>query len=182
MIGAVTAEPSGTLQIILQCGALGLLALLLVGIFLLLKLGVPVAKDFLLGLVGTMGEQGKTLVALRSDMASGQGAAIARIDLVETKMGAKLSESHALLERRISEEASRLESVIRERASNTGDELAETAKAAVDSAVARVQSGDFQPLRDDDARTTATATPARGFAPVLRRDAVAPAPPRRGAT
>jgi hypothetical protein len=170
------AEPTGTLQIILQAGALGLLALMLVGLFILLKLGVPVMKDFLVGLVVTMGEQGKTLVASRSETAAGFGATHARIDLVETKMGAKLSESHALLERRISEEGNRLEGVIRERASNTGDELAETAKAAVDSAVARVQSGDFQPHVDGD--RTPLLTPARGFAPVRRE--LPTQPSRRG--
>jgi hypothetical protein len=171
-----TAEPAGTLQIILQAGALGLLALLLVGLFILLKLGVPVAKDFLIGLVGALTEQGKTLVASRSETAAGFTATHARIDLVETKMGAKLSESHALLERRIADESNRLEGVIRERSSNVSDDLAETAKAAVDSAVARVQSGDFQP--HTDVERSPLLTPARGFAPVRRE--LPTQPSRRG--
>lgn len=70
----------GTLELVLQGGALGLLLVVLVGIFVLAKLFAPPMRDFLVGLVA---EQKAITAAL--------GALTTRMELVEVNVKAHVS-------------------------------------------------------------------------------------------
>jgi hypothetical protein len=52
---------AGTLELLLQGGAVGLLAMVLIGLFLILRLIIPAAKEFLLGLVANIAALNKSI-------------------------------------------------------------------------------------------------------------------------
>lgn len=136
---------NGTLEIILQGGALGVLVLVLIGLFLLIKLFVPAAKEFLLGLVAEMKANGTAILALG-----------ARVDLSEERIKAHVSAV-----------AGDVEHEVRETASKTGEQVAMTVGTAIDALQRHPTNPDMHALTDADLdghpRRLSPPLPIRGY-------------------
>lgn len=99
-----------SVEIALQAGALGILALMISSAVVLGKLVVPAARDFLLGLVAELKATRELLAALT-----------VRVELAEERIKAHVSSV-----------AEGVEDTVRERASRTGQEVALTVDKAVE--------------------------------------------------
>lgn len=83
-----------TLQLVIQGGALGVLVLVLLGLFVLARLFVTPAREFLAGLVAELKANTKALTDLSGEVKSGFAKIGERVDQVEDAVGvrARLSE------------------------------------------------------------------------------------------
>lgn len=84
---------SEILQLVVQGGALVLLALVLIGLFLLLKPAISEAKVFFAGLVAEQKATREVLVQLAAEQRAGFAAVDQRLTLAEERMGGKVDQA-----------------------------------------------------------------------------------------
>ncbi len=153
---------AGTLELILQAGATGVLVLVLVGLFVLIKLVVPAGKEFLLGLVAEQRATTDALAKLREAMISEIRALTNRVDIAEAAIKAHSSNLAGSIASEVRNESAKSVTA-------TGQHVALT----VEHAVARVSHHDL----DDGGRVSPTHArrPFRshpGGAPLSSRQSV----------
>lgn len=145
---------SDTVQLILQAGALGLLLVVLAGIFYGLKAFVPPMSQFLLGLVASLRELQGGQISIVSEVKSLDTRIHARVDVLETRISAhneRMAESVA--------------DEVRSRASKADD-----AVTALTAEVAEIRRHGTNPSMPALGGSYGPApTPPHGFPPILPR-------------